>query len=820
MVAPHGFVRARFTVHNPPNSKHFQKHMAEATKNIGRFKIVRLLGKGAQSLVYLAIDPSLEREVALKTLHFSEESDRRERVRALIQEAHLVSQLHHPNIVPIFEIGEHEGDPYLVFEYINGQSLAELLRKRGALPANEAVEIMICVLAAVAHAHKSGIIHRDLKPSNILIDPEGIPRVMDFGISTRISEDPLENHGLSGTPSYMAPEYIQSMTISATNDIFASGLILGEILTGQKMIPGSKPGQIMNYIVSEALTLPSGSEAVIDEKLGDIILKALARNPLDRYPNAMLMHDALRAYLAAGEQQEAPPVTGAKQGTLDFLLRRMRHKSDFPALSESLSAINRISPEKESIDTLSNLILKDYALTFKMLKVVNTVLYRPYGGGTIGTISRAVAIMGFNSVRNIALTLILFEHLQNKSHAAQLKDEFLRTLFAAILARNIAARRGMKNSEEVFVCTLFYNLGRLLSMFYFPDEAVAVTNLMAQKGLDEDTASAQVLGISYEEMGIGVVKVWEFPEQISGSMRRLASDIVLPPRTPLDRLRIVAGFASELCYCIAATPVDHKHKTIKQLVARFGEQMPIDEKYLHEALEESLEEIAQYSTTIQVSFQQSQLGKQLLAWIGRTGKKDADTAPQDDITLNLLTPTLDGTEKTPKSGDAQAILATGIQDISNSLVDNLPVNDILRMILEIMYRSMGFEHVLLCILDNKQDIMQGRFGFGTNVDRLAASFRFGLDDPDNIFSAALSNDADILISDINDPKIRPHIPEWYHKAIASQTFMLLPISLQDTPMALIFADKKQAGEINISENELNQIRTLRNQAILAFRLAS
>jgi serine/threonine protein kinase len=794
--------------------------MADATKNIGRFEIVRTLGRGAQSVVYLAFDPSLQREVAIKTLHFSEESDRRERVRALVQEAHLVSQMHHPNIVPIFEIGEHEGDPYLVFEHINGPDLAEVLRGRGALPAAEGVEIMLAVLAAVAHAHHNGIIHRDLKPSNILIGPEGIPKVMDFGISTRISDDPLENFGLSGTPSYMAPEYIQSMTISAANDIFAAGLILGEILTGQKMIPGNKASHIMNYIVTETLTLPAGSESTIDEKLGDIILKAVARNPLDRYPNAVAMLDALRAYLLDGEQQEAPPATGAKQGTLDFLLRRMRHKSDFPALSESLSAINRISPEKESIDTLSNLILKDYALTFKILKVVNTVLYRPYGGGTIGTISRAVAILGFNSVRNIALTLILFEHLQNKSHAAQLKDEFLRTLFAAILAREIAARRGMKNSEEVFVCTLFYNLGRLLAMFYFPEEAAAITKLMAQKGSSEDTASAQILGISFEEMGIGVVRAWEFPEQIPHNMRRLDADTVRPPRTPQDNLRIIAGFASELCYSIATTPTDHKHKVIKQIVARFNEQMPIDEKYLHEALENSLEEIAQYAATLQTSFQLSPFGKQLRLWVGRTDKKKNGAAAEDDITLNLLTPTLDGAEKKPQSGEAQAILATGIQDISNSLVDNSSVNDILRMILEIMYRSMGFEHVLLCILDSRQDTMQGRFGFGAEVDRLAANFRFSLDDNENIFTAALFNDADILISDINDPKILPHIPDWYHKNVASQTFMLLPINLQNTPMALIFADKKKAGDIVISENELNQIRTLRNQAILAFRLAS
>ena len=155
-------------------------------RKIGKFDILRVLGTGAQSVVYLAHDAHLQREVAIKSLHLTARDEARK--QALMDEARTVSRLRHPNIVPIFDAGEHEGDPYLVFEYVEGRSLAEHLREHGGLPAPRAIELMLQILDAVENAHRHGIIHRDLKPSNILLTAEGVPRVMDFGIASRVPE--------------------------------------------------------------------------------------------------------------------------------------------------------------------------------------------------------------------------------------------------------------------------------------------------------------------------------------------------------------------------------------------------------------------------------------------------------------------------------------------------------------------------------------------------------------------------------------------------------------------------------------------------------
>ena len=816
--------------------------MNQDIQKIDRFEVTRVLGKGAQSVVYLAYDPKLQREVAIKTLHFAEQQDRQGEIQALIQESRTVSKMRHPNLVPIFEAGEHDGDPYLVFEYVEGQTLADLLRESGALPAAEAIGIIGPVLEAVAHAHQNGVIHRDLKPSNILISPEGIPRVMDFGIAERITDQPGEhNDALMGTPAYMAPEYIDGRTVSEKNDIFAAGLILYEMVVGHKAVQGNNIYQVMERIASEPIELPPSGEIVVDEKLGDIILKALEKNPLDRYASAEEMGRALHAYMLANE--DAPrPSTASKQSTLDFLLRRMRHRGDFPALSESVSSINRVvSSDKESINKLSNSILKDFALTNKILRLVNTAFYSSYGGGAISTISRAVIILGFDSVRNIAVTLILFEHMQNKSHATHLKEEFIRTLFSGLLAKDIAkgASKDIKDPEEAFICSMFHNLGRLLAMFYFQEEAETINRVMAQKECNEDIASAQVLGISYQDLGIGIAKIWGFPEQIVHSMRKLPPDSVPRPKTPMDKLRIISSFSNELCAIVANTPSEDRLKSIRKLSGRYGDSMPIQEKQLQQTLEKTLDEITHFAGTVRLGIRQSQIGRQVANWTGQTlqgeaikegissdgaALTEAETQMQDAVAITSIEGITLAQAKLPEdagnkpdAGNAQAILTAGIQDISNSLVDGCSLNDILRMILETMYRSMGFQRVLLCIKDVKQNAMVGRFGFGEDINQTIKTFKFPLSYTPDVFHAALSKGVDILISDINEAKIRERIPDWYRNTVSAQTFVLFPLNIKTIPVALIYADKEPAGSINMPENELSLLRTLRNQALLAIK---
>ena len=807
-------------------------------EKIGRFEIVRELGRGSQSVVYLAHDPHLQREVAIKTLHFSQPDPQKN--QQLLAEARIVSQLRHPNIVPIFEAGEEGGDIYLVFEYVAGSNLGDYLATGGRLSPVKAIAIMLPVLDAIAHAHSAGIIHRDLKPSNILIDPQGLPRVMDFGIAARVEASGKDGESLMGTPSYMAPEYVERRESSERSDVFSAGLVFYELLTGQRAVRGSSAQEVMDRVANDDIKLPAGVE--LDDQLASILYTAIARSPELRFAAVSAMRDALEHYL---EPEEAQPSADAKQSTIDFLLRRMRHKSDFPALSESVSTINKIAgSDKESVTNLSNSILKDFSLTNKILRLVNSVYYRQAGGGSISTISRAVLVLGFDAVRNIAITVMLFEHLQNKNNANQLKEDFLRANLAAILAKDIGEQSSVRDVEQVFICSMFHNLGRLLSQFYFPDESEEIKRTMEQRPCTEDIAAVQVLGLTFEELGIGIARTWGFPNLIVNSMRKLPAGNVRKANTAEDRMRILAGFSNELCALISDVEPEQRDKALRKVAARFGDTVPLSEQALRDTMEKSFQEVAQFAGIIGINLKKSNFGRQLQRWgmkseapetpesakSGLPPRAESDTETSATV-LSAAVPAGapgsplssdggDGEDAVTEVGNSEVILMAGIQDISNTLVEDFKLNDVLRIILETMYRAKGFKRVILCVRDARANTMLGRFGFGPDALEMARCFNFSLAFTPDIFHAALSKGVDILISDTNDPKIAARIPPWYRKGVNAGTFVIFPLTIRNNPVAMIYADCDRPGEIVIPEKELSLLRTLRNQAVLAIKQSS
>ncbi|MBL8430672.1 MAG: HDOD domain-containing protein [Dechloromonas sp.] len=792
------------------------------TAKIGRFEIRGELGRGAQSVVHLGFDPRLQREIAIKTLHFAKQDP--EHKGTLLDEARTVSRMRHPSIVPIFEAGEQDGDLYLVFEYVPGKSLADFLRQSGALPPLKAISILRPILDAVAHAHGQGIFHRDLKPSNILLDDSGRPRVMDFGIAAQFdaSNDPADR--ITGTPAYMAPEYILRREFSARTDVFAAGLILFEMLTGRRAVIAESVGAVMQRLSREDIRLPQ--DAAVDEHLSAILHKALARDPELRFQTAAQFGEALDNYL--DPEGELPASAGGRQATMEFLLRRMRHKSDFPALSESVSAINKIAnSETESIDKLSNTILKDFALTNKLLRLVNSAYFRQAGGGSISTVSRAVIVLGFEAVRNIAITVLLFDHLQNNANANQLKEDFLRANMAGVLAKDLGATAHMRDLEQSFICSLFHSLGRLLAQYYFPEDAEEIRRVIAQKNCTEEIASKQVLGISFEEIGISIAKLWGFPPLIVTSMRHLPAGAVKKAANQEDRLRMLSGLSNELCDVIARATPEARDRELKKTMARFADAVALEQRDVMQTVQRAVEEVADFARIIHLNLQQTTFGKQMrqFAQAGEdeTGSsRDASGGDISDGTVIGESDPLGGVASAPgaQEVDAQSVLTAGIQDISNTLIDGFQLNDILRIILETMYRAMGFKRVVLCIRDAKAGVMQGRFGFGPDSNEVAKAFRFPLSFTPDIFHAATSKGVDLLISDINDPKIAGRIPDWYRKAVPANSFVLFPLNIKGNPVALIYADRDEPGGISIPEKELQLLRTLRNQAILAIKQGS
>lgn len=530
----------------------------------------------------------------------------------------------------------------------------------------------------------------------------------------------------------------------------------------------------------------------------------------------------------------------ARQSALDILLRRMQAESDFPALSEAIGDINRIaSSDREGVHQLSNHILKDFALTNKLLKLANVAFYNQVGGGSISTISRAVVILGFDAVRSIALSLILFDNLENKAHAQQLKEEFVKVLYAGMLAREMADQAQVKDVEEAFIGAMLHNLGRMLAMFYFPEETAVIRQRVDAEGLSDARVSTEVLGVSFENLGIGIARSWGFPDQLVQSMKKLPDGKIRKGASNVDRLRALAGFSNELCEVILDTPDADRGKALARLTARFGDTVPVTVEQLAGVMEKSMQDIAPFARVVNVNLKHSDFARQASKWAGMAapgaipaqeanagtpegGAPDAMTALDANV-LHEPAPTIEPgaaegskLQRTPE--EVQSILASGLQDVGNSLIDDtISINDILRMILEAMYTGMGFGHVVLCIKDGRRNTMCGKFGFGDGVQSLVKTFDFSLAGQPDVFLVALQNNADILISDIDDPKIATRIPAWYRQHVAACTFVLFPIIVKGKPVGLIYADRPHPGDITIPEKELSLLKSLRNQAVLAIR---
>jgi eukaryotic-like serine/threonine-protein kinase len=297
----------------------------------GRFRLDEKIGSGGMSTVYRAFDPTLERWVAIKLMHrdISSDPDQLERFR---REARTVAQLNHPHVVTVIDAGEDDGAPYIVFEYVEGETLKERIRRMGSLPVPEAVAYAIEIARALSSAHTHRLVHRDVKPQNVLIDRDGRAKVTDFGIARS-----LESHGLTapgrvlGTTDYVSPEQAMGHEVTEQSDIYSLGICLYEMLTGEVPFHADTQVAVAMQHVKEPLPDVQRRRPEISAALAAVIERATAKETRHRYATVDAMEHDLEEVLAieaarAGEMSgEATSVLRSLPGdTADFAPRRMR----------------------------------------------------------------------------------------------------------------------------------------------------------------------------------------------------------------------------------------------------------------------------------------------------------------------------------------------------------------------------------------------------------------------------------------------------------------------------------------------------------------
>jgi serine/threonine protein kinase len=807
----------------------------------GRFELKRELGRGAQASVWLAHDPLLQRDVALKLLD-SEGSTAE--LNHWLHEARAVSALSHPHIVPVFEAVDAQaglGRPYLVFEYVEGPTLAQARRARGPWPAHEAATLMLGVLDGLAAAHALGLVHRDLKPSNVLLGSDGRARVMDFGIAARVVAAGEAGDGcIVGSPGYISPEAARGEAPAPAMDVFAAGVMLAELLGGEPLLKESDPLRALERVQREDLCLPAALR--IDDTLRGIVMRAIARDAAQRYDGARSMHAALAAWLtpdaAAAANADGSGSGGAGEGgraTLEFLLRRMRHKTDFPALSDAVLRIQRLtSSETARLAHLADEVLTDVALTHKLLRMVNSVHFASAGSGQIQTVSRAVALVGFAGIRNMAMAVLLLEHMKDKGQAELLRQEFLRALTAGALASELEPQA--RDGEEAFLGSMLQNLGRLLVEFYFPEEAERMRVLTGGVGAvggaatSVDNAAFQVLGLTLDDLGTGVARAWGFPEGLQKAMRRPSGDA--PARAIDDRgerMRWLGHAANALADTLMQQGSDALDEALEQVAGRYAIALGISPQAARKATHAAREKVSALARAMGIAVPKRGPARRLLLAEAATlpahkvkasgeasarkvpGQPAAGAAPGNgnvSVNVNADAKTL----VAPPPDATRASLCAGRERIEQAMAERkVKLNDVLQLALATLQQALGCRSVVFCLREGPAQRLRGRIALGPLP---AALFDVQPAPQGDLLAVVSARAVDTLIADARTVAAR--MPAWWRQHVQAGTFLVLPLALKGVTLGLIYADRTDAGSLKPNEAELAAVRSLRDVVVDAF----
>ena len=274
---------------------------------IGRYVILKEIGRGGQSRAYLARDPAIERTVAIKQIRAVTElpeETRAEFVTRFLQEARVAGTLSHPNIVSIYDMGEGEDGPYIVMEFVDGQTLDGIIERSNPADRQAVIPICLQICSGLSFAHQHGVVHRDVKPANIMLTRDGLVKLVDFGIARMASTNLTQTGTLLGTPSYMSPEQIRGEKVDQRADIFSLGIVLYEVLTGRLPFEGENPTTMIFRIVNDPHPPLGAVDAALAGDFGPIIDRCLEKSAVDRYQDCHELAEDLSRLLpgdGAGE---------------------------------------------------------------------------------------------------------------------------------------------------------------------------------------------------------------------------------------------------------------------------------------------------------------------------------------------------------------------------------------------------------------------------------------------------------------------------------------------------------------------------------------
>jgi len=347
--------------------------IAKGQKINDRYEIIRTIGEGGMANVYLAHDVILDRMVAVKILR-GDLADDEKFVRRFQREAISASSLGHPNIVEMYDVGEDNGKYFIVMEYVDGKTLKSLIKKRGALTLPEVVDIMLQLTSAIAHAHESYIIHRDIKPQNVMILEDGIVKITDFGIAMALNSNEItQTNSVMGSVYYMPPEQANGNGSTTKSDIYSLGILMYELVTGKVPFKGDSAVEIAIKQMKDKIPSVCELDPGIPQAVENVILKATAKNPKNRYVSIEEMHDDLMTVLDSERNNEKKVIYNYPESNYD----EEKETEEEPKQKRSERIPENVDDEKENKKINKAIWIVGGIITFLVTLIIFFLLIFP-----------------------------------------------------------------------------------------------------------------------------------------------------------------------------------------------------------------------------------------------------------------------------------------------------------------------------------------------------------------------------------------------------------------------------------------------------------
>ncbi|MDA8083373.1 MAG: HDOD domain-containing protein, partial [Nitrospiraceae bacterium] len=368
--------------------------------------------------------------------------------------------------------------------------------------------------------------------------------------------------------------------------------------------------------------------------------------------------------------EKHPPKTTEKEK----ILLKIRQASEFPAMSGTIALVSRFTASEDAtISELANIILKDFALTTKVLKVVNSVHY--FQSGEVTTISRAILLMGFEAVKNIALTLMLFDRLQKNTANTELLDALIQSFFGGIIAQRLAHDISDIDEEEAFLCALLQPLGKIMVAFSMREALAEIRETAQDMKITEDAASRLILGISYEEIGTTIAREWNFPQKMIDGMKHVASSALSPEPEEGEKLGAVVSLATGISDIMAsAADRETKDSRLRVMTKSYGIHAGPAAGKMDLLIGSSLKDLKDFAEVMNINLSRSRISRQGALWMEEpaTEKQETDVLAFRTDSLKTIDAVLDMEES------AENIFLKGIQEINSTMLGSNSLNDVIR----------------------------------------------------------------------------------------------------------------------------------------------